>query len=475
MTPKRPAIVPVEVWEQAPEAVQVVMGAMVEYYERRIAKLESEVRELTARLNQTSQNSSKPPSSDGPHVKRKPPKPPSGRKPGGQLGHPPHQRALVPVEKVDHVIACKPPQCRRCGERLTGSDPEPWRHQVVELPPVQPHVTEYQRHRLKCTRCGITTCGELPTGVGSTCYGPRLASIVALCTGGYHLSKRMVESFCREVLGIELSVGEICAIEQTVTQAVAPAVADAAVYVQSCDLNMDETSWKEQWKRRTLWTLVTTQLSVFVITKGRSVAVLKALVGEWYSGLLTSDRAKVYDSYPLRKRQICWSHLLRDFQAMIDRSGPGQAVGEALLEHAHVLFAWWHWVRDGTWKRSTFQSQVRTLRASFKMELEWGTQNACPKTAATCRELLLREAVLWTFVRVEGIEPTNNASERSLRGAVLWRKVSFGTQSERGSRFVASILTVLLSCQQQHRNALRYLTTCCQAFYANRPVPSLVP
>jgi transposase len=475
MTPKRPAIVPVEVWEQAPEAVQVVMGAMVEYYERRIAKLESEVRELTARLNQTSQNSSKPPSSDGPHVKRKPPKPPSGRKPGGQLGHPPHQRALVPVEKVDHVIACKPPQCRRCGERLTGSDPEPWRHQVVELPPVQPHVTEYQRHRLKCTRCGITTCGELPTGVGSTCYGPRLASIVALCTGGYHLSKRMVESFCREVLGIELSVGEICAIEQTVTQAVAPAVEDAAVYVQSCDLNMDETSWKEQWKRRTLWTLVTTQLSVFVITKGRSVAVLKALVGEWYSGLLTSDRAKVYDSYPLRKRQICWSHLLRDFQAMIDRSGPGQVVGEALLEHAHVVFAWWHWVRDGTWKRSTFQSQVRTLRASFKMELEWGTQNACPKTAATCRELLLREAALWTFVRVEGIEPTNNASERSLRGAVLWRKVSFGTQSERGSRFVASILTVLLSCQQQHRNTLRYLTTCCQAFYANRPVPSLVP
>ena len=348
MTPKRPTIVPLEVWEQAPEPVQVVMGAMVEYYERRIAKLESEVRELTARLNQTSQNSSKPPSSDGPHVKRKPPKPPSGRKPGGQLGHPPHQRALVPVEKVDHVIACKPPQCRRCGERLTGSDPEPWRHQVVELPPVQPHVTEYQRHRLKCTRCGITTCGELPTGVGSTCYGPRLASIVALCTGGYHLSKRMVESFCREVLGIELSVGEICAIEQTVTQAVAPAVEDAAVYVQSCDLNMDETSWKEQWKRRTLWTLVTTQLSVFVITKGRSVAVLKALVGEWYSGLLTSDRAKVYDSYPLRHRQLCLAHLCRDFQAMIDRGEPGRQVGEALLEHLHVVFAWWHWVRDGT-------------------------------------------------------------------------------------------------------------------------------
>ena len=475
MTPKRPAIVPVEVWEQAPEAVQVVMSAMVEYYEQRIATLEGEVRELTARLKQNSQNSSKPPSSDGPHVKRRPPKPPSGRKPGGQLGHTPHQRALVPVDDVDEVIACTPEQCRRCGEPLTGSDPQPWRQQVLELPPVRPHITEYQRHRLTCTRCGITTCGDLPAGVTPTCYGPRLASVVALCTGGYRMSKRMVASFCREVLGIELSLGEICQIEQTVTTAMAPAVEEAAVYVQSCDLNIDETPWKERGKRRVLWTLVTTQLSVFTITTGRSVAVLRELVGEWYSRVLTSDRAKVYDSYSLRRRQVCWSHLRRDFQAMIDRGGPGQVVGEALLEHAYVLFVWWHWVRDGTWTRATFQSYVRTLRASFKMELEGGSLNACPKTAATCRELLTREAALWTFVRVEGIEPTNNSAERSLRGAVLWRKVSFGTQSERGSRFVASMLTVLLSCEQQKRNALAYLTSCCQAFYAHRPVPSLVP
>jgi hypothetical protein len=144
-------------------------------------------------------------------------------------------------------------------------------------------------------------------------------------------------------------------------------------------------------------------------------------------------------------------HLVRDFQAMIDRGGPGQVVGLALLEHAQGLFAWWHWARDGTWQRSTFQSYVCTLRASFKMELEWGIQNACPKTAATCRELLLREAALWTFVRMAGIAPTNNAAERSLRGAVLWRKVSFGTQSESGSRFVASMLTVLMSSNPRLR------------------------
>jgi transposase len=198
----------------------------------------------------------------------------------------------MPIEKVDTVITCKPDQCRWCGGQLTGSDPEPIRQQVVELPPVQPQLTEYQLHRLRCTGCGITTCGELPAGVLATCYGPRLASIVAVCTGGYRMSKRRVASFCREVLGIELSVGEICQIEQTVTKAVAPAVEEAAVYVQSCALNIDETTWKEQRKRRTLWTLVTTQLSVFTIATGRGAAVLQKLVGEWYSGTITSDRAK---------------------------------------------------------------------------------------------------------------------------------------------------------------------------------------
>ena len=162
---------------------------------------------------------------------------------------------------------------------------------------------------------------------------------------------------------------------------------EAAVYVQSCDLNIDETPWQERGKRRTLWTLVTTQLSVFAITTGRGVAVLQQLVGGWYSGILTSDQAKVYDRYALRKRQVCLAHLLRDFQAMIDRGGPGQAVGEILLEHTSVLFAWWHWVRDGTWQRSTFHSYVRTLRASFKLELQAGSQSACPKTAATCKRL----------------------------------------------------------------------------------------
>jgi len=462
-------------WEQIPAPIQAAIGVMVESYEQRIALLAAEVAALREQLNQTSQNSSRPPSMDGPHVKRKPPKAPSGRKQGAQPGHPVQQRALVPPEQVSEVIVCKPTHCRRCGRPLAGSDPAPWRQQVRELPPPVPVITEYQLHRLACASCGLTTCGELPAGVPPTCYGPRLASVVALCSGAYRMSKRRVASFCREVLGVEVAVGEICRIEQTVTQAVAPAVADALLYVQTHDTNVDETPWWEHDQRRWLWTVVTVQVSVFAVAASRGAAVLEALLGELYAGVVTSDRAKAYDTRPLRERQICWAHLARDFQAMIDRGGPAQPVGEALLEHAQVLFAWWHWVRDGTWTRSTFQQYVSTLRASFRGELENGAAGACPKTAATCRELLAREAALWTFVRVEGVEPTNNAAERSLRHAVQWRKTSYGTQSEQGSRFVAHILTVVASCQQQGRNVLAYLTACCQAFYAGRAVPSLVP
>src|SRR5262245_17640589 len=201
--------IPIELWEQIPLHVQAVLWEVFDRYEARIAKLEAEVAELKAQRDQNSQNSSKPPSSDGPHVKRKPPRPSSGRRRGGQPGHRAHHRALVPVEKVDEVIVCRPTHCRRCGQALQGSDLHPHRHQVVELPPPMPHVTEYQQHRLSCAHCGITTCGALPKGVPTTGYGPRLTSIVALCSGAYRMSKRMVAHFSREVWGLPLSTGEV--------------------------------------------------------------------------------------------------------------------------------------------------------------------------------------------------------------------------------------------------------------------------
>jgi transposase len=225
------------------------------------------------------------------------------------------------------------------------------------------------------------------------------------------MSKRMVANFCTEVLGVSMALGEVCQVEQTVAAALGPPVQEARAHVQAQDANVDETSWRQQQHRAWLWVAVTRWVSVFLIRPSRGAKVLRELVGASYGAVLTSDRAKAYNAQPLRQRQLCWAHLRRDFQAMIDRGGAGAAVGQRLLEHAEVLFGWWHWVRDGTWAWSTFQGYLRWLRRSFREELRAGARCACPKTATTCQELLKVEVALWTFVRVPGLEPTNNAAE----------------------------------------------------------------
>ena len=466
---------PQELWEQIPATSQAALLVLIENYERRIVAVEAEVAALKEQLQQNSQNSSRPPSTDGPQVKRTPPRAPSGRKRGAQPGHPRYERSRVPLAQVSEVIACKPPQCRRCGEALRGSDPQPLRHQVVEVPPVVVEVREYQLHRLVCGQCGVRTCGTVPAGVPLSGSGPRLSSIVALCTGAYRLSKRMTASFCGEVLGAPLALGAICRVEQSVAQAVEVPVAAARTYVKSHAANVDETTWWEQMQRGYLWVAVTQWVSVFVIRASRGAKVLREVVGKAYGEVLTSDRAKAYTTQPLRRRQLCWAHLRRDFQAMIDRGGAGAAIGTRLLADSGILFEWWHRVREGIWQRATLQRYVNGLRPAFRETLAAGTRCGCPKTAATCRELLAQEPALWTFVRVEGIEPTNNAAERALRHAVQWRKTSYGTESAAGSHFVENLLTVVATCRQQERPVLEYLTQCCQALSAGTPPPSLLP
>jgi transposase len=289
------------------------------------------------------------------------------------------------------------------------------------------------------------------------------------------MSKRMVASFCTEVLGVPLALGEVCQVEQTVATALDPAVQEARRYVQGQDVNVDETPWRQQQRRARLWVVVTQWVSVFCIRASRGAKVLWELLGEEYGGVLTRDRAKAYNRQPLQRRQVCWAHLRRDFQAMIDRGGAAAAVGEVLLEQADVLFGWGHRVRDGTWSRATFRGYATWLRGVLREEVERGADCACPKTAATCQELLKVAPALWTFVRECGIEPTNNAAERGLRHAVQWRKTSYGTDSAAGSHFVENVLTVVASCRQQERNVLDYLTHCCQALYAGTPPPSLLP
>ena len=220
---------------------------------------------------------------------------------------------------------------------------------------------------------------------------------------------------------------------------------------------------------------MTAAATVFSITLSRAASVAKELIDPSARQVITTDRYKGYLWLPLRQRQICWAHLIRDFQAMVDRGNAGGAIGEELLCCAEDLFTWWYRVRDGTLSRSTFRRYVAELRPWVRSRLEAGVACACARTAGTCREILAVEPALWTFVRVEGIEPTNNAAERALRHAVMWRKTSGGTASESGSRFVENILSVVATCRQQNRNVLECLTACLEAALRKTAHPSLLP
>ncbi len=464
--------IPKELWGLIPPAAQAALLAFIGPLQSEVAALRQQVADLNIRLGQNSQNSSRPPSSDAPHVKRPPPREPSGRRRGAQPGHEAHHRPLLPP---DEEIPRKPTACRRCGEALAGSDPQPWRHQVIELPPIKPLVTEYQLHRLLCPRCGTSTCGTLPDGVPVGQQGPRLQGLLAVLTGAYRLSKNQAATLCAYVFRIPLCPGTVCQLEQETTQALDPVVGELRAYVKTQHANMDETGWREEGKRAWLWVAVTALVTVFHMARSRGGVIARSLLGPGLHWVVTSDRYSAYNWLALRRRQLCWAQLCRDFQAMMDRQNAGSDIGLKLLIFSDDVFHWWYRVRDGTLKRSSMRTWIAQQRPWLRSLLERGTVCGCAKTAGVCRELLKVEQALWTFLRVEGVEPTNNAAERALRHAVLWRKSSYGTASVKGSQYVATILSVVATCRQQGHNVLEFFTTCCQARLQGQTPPSLLP
>jgi len=469
---------PQDLWEQTPPAVQAYIGTLVARVvalEALVHSLEEQVRTLQEQLRKNSRNSSRPPSSDPPQLQR-PRRPRGQRRRGGQPGHPGHTRTLIPVEEVDEVVAIKPDQCCGCHAPLSGDDPTPFRHQVIEIPPIKPLITEYQWHQLLCPACGETTRAPWPAGIPSGTYGPRVHATVALCTGSYRLSKRTPQQVMDDLFGVPMSVGTISQSEQATTEVVAEPVEEARAFVhEQAVAHLDETSWRQGGKRAWLWVAVTSLVTVFLVRMSRGSQVARELLGEQFSGILVTDRYSAYNWYPVRWRQVCWSHLLRDFEAIRGRGGASEEIGAALLGQAHQMFVWWHRVREGTLQRSTFRSYMSPLRREVARLLEAGSHCGVPTTEGTCREILKRREALWTFVQVEGVEPTNNTAERAIRPGVQWRKGSFGTQSEEGSRFVESMMTVVATLKQQKRNVLAYLTAAHEAALRGEAAPSLLP
>jgi transposase len=441
--------------------------------------LREENRQLKERLGLNSSNSSKPPSSDAPGTPRQPKKP-TGRRPGGQPGHKKHERALLPPEEVQHVVELVPGECRGCKRRLQGQDSAPRRHQVVEVPPLSAIVTEYRCHALKCPGCGVVTRGEVPTHARSV-FGDRLAALASLLVGKYRLSKRLVKDALSDMLGVEVSLGSISNLEGEVSDALAPATAEALASVQASEaVNADETGFAQgreggRAARAWLWVVANALVVVFHIARNRSGKVARHLLGADFAGFLTTDRWSAYEWVDAGLRQLCWAHLTRDFQGFIDRGGRGGHIGRELMRERNRFFTWYHRVRDGTLTREHFEIRMRGVERRVGQLLRKAARRAEKKTAGMAREILQREQCLWTFVDVPGLEPTNNFGERCIRHAVMYRKTSFGTQSEEGSRFVERIFTATTTLKLQGRDVLAFLSDTLAAHRRGLRGPSLLP
>jgi transposase len=430
---------------------------------KRVAELEARLRELESRLGRNASNSSIPPSANPPDAPPPVRKKATGRKPGGQPGHTAYLRVRLPVERLSEPITHYWPEiCEVCHDDLRAApgpdDPEPHWHQVVELPEIPVQVTEYQAHGRSCANCGHITWAKIPEDIRAHVCGPRLTATMSFLSGVLHASKRGIEEFVETVCKVPIALGTISNLEQEMSAALAEAHGEAQKAVQEADAkNVDETGWKQAGQKRWLWGAATGWVACFVIAPTRGAAGLAALLGQKIKGIISSDRWSVYGHLKLGLRQLCWAHLKRDFQKLVDRGGDAKDVGVMGLGAVDVVFTLWHSFRGGGMSRSAFHSEIALVRQTLYEWLERGCACTDSKAAAFCCNVLAVEPALWTFTRKDGVEPTNNHIERMLRPGVLWRKNAFGCHSEAGCRFVERILTVVQTLRLQKRPVLEFL------------------
>jgi len=441
-------------------------------------RLEARVAELERRLNRSSRNSSLPPSQDPPSAPPRPGGKGSGRKRGGQHGHEGKHRRLLPPERVDGFVEHWPEQCRSCAhefaelERVDAAEPS--RRQVAELPPIAVRVTEHRLHRVCCSECAAVTTAEPPVE-SRWAFGPRLQAAVVTLAIRNRVSRRDTTELARELFGVELSTGAVDAIVQRAGDALAaPHTRLEQEIKRSPVVNIDETGWKTRGERRMLWGALTRQTGLFRIAAGRHAAEAQTMLGERYNGIVCSDRWRGYDYLDPNQRQLCWAHLLRDFTAHSEGLGEQHDFGSAGLTIATDLFkAWQQFQKDGD--RAGLQARIAPLQTKLHTELE----HASRKSTKTkyhrqfARNLIKRWPGLWTFTHTAGVEPTNNHAERGLRGAVIYRKLSLGTQSDRGERSVERLLSASITCRLRRQSLFAYLTEVVTAHARGDPIPAL--
>jgi transposase len=452
-----------------------LLREQVRSLEGELAKPRLKFAETQARTKQHSGNSSRLPSTDPPDAPPRPKREPSGRKRGGQKGHPGHARLQLSATTITDRVVHRPVQCPSCTLPLAPTLPvvgEPTCVQVWEIPPIVPEVVEHRGEAVRCPHCAVLVpAPDLPAGA----FGPRLTSIGSILHDRFRLSMLETTGMLGDLFGVPLGAGSVSTLCQEVNVALSVPYEVVREHVKTkSHANVDETGWKQAGAKRCLWGAVTALGTLFMVATNRSAAVLLTLLGEGFEGVVSSDRYKAYLSIPVERRQICWAHLKRNLLAFAERGGEIGDWGKEVVGVVEQVFAAWYRYK-GTGDRARLQEQLAPLRAKIQVLWERGTTLPAWMVRALCNDVRKLEPALWTFATVEGVEPTNNAAERALRPAVLWRKGCFGADSEAGNESVAKILSVAATCRQQGKHLLTYLTDAVVAYRHGLPAPSLLP
>lgn len=462
------------IYDAGREAVVEVLLAM----DRRVQQLEARVEKLERQLAKSSANSSQPPSSDPPGKRRAVRgKDRSGRSQGAQHGHEGHGREVLPLAAVDQVIEHWPKRCD-CGHVFAGDEllaaGEPLRHQIEELPVICAQVVEHRAQRVRCPGCGERTRAQLPAEVSNSAFGPRLQAAIAALSVRNRISRRDVAELSEELFGVRICAGSVDAILTRTADALRSPHEDLLQRVRAQEsLNMDETGWRLKGSQRALWGMFTERHAYLQIAADRHEDQAKELLADT-GAIVTSDRWWAYSHLPLARRQLCWAHLRRDFAAHAEGLALEKEFGEQGLELCERVF--WAWeVFQHTRDRRELKLTIRALQRQYKPIIRRYASKSprCKYCRGMARNLLKAWPALWTFAKHTGVAPTNNHAERALRGAVIYRKLSLGSQSDGGERRIERLLSASVTCRLQRRSLFVYLSELLAAHARGDPVPSL--
>ena len=447
----------------------------IQELEDTVAKLLERIAQLERRLGMNSENSSKPPSSDAPGSKANKAKPANGKrnKKGAKKGHAKQNKELLSEDRVNNLIELTPEICPNCGKtHFRDTNQPPLRDQFIDLPPIEPDVTEIRRPIMDCAACGQRTYAPLPPDTPKHVFGTGVVAMIGILTGVLNVSKRKAQLMMTKVFNVPISLGAVSSCEERLSRALETPYQEALTAARSEKFgHADETSWPlgnllKGW----LWLLSNNDAAAFMVHQSRGQEAAHKILGD-FSGTLVSDRWGGYNKYE-GNRQLCWAHLRRDFKAVSQEQGWIGKTGKKLYDLAGKILKSYKRVRDGCLKVDTFKRRISKWRPQLERWLKQGASHG-GDLSAKCREIFKCRQWLWTFVDHHGVDPTNNKAERDVRQGVLWRKGSFGVQSQRGATYVERVLSVGATCRRQGKSVIQFFQDACHAFHNNSPAPSL--